>query len=231
MNFKLLISLLLSVLILNSCSDEKKTENPTAEKKEKTQALTENIPSGAPYKVKSGMLISEMTGIMKNMKVVSTTFFDDYGRKERTETLSRFEMMGNETETRGLTIKRDGYIYTIDLNEKTATRMNPKTSFNQGDFDFSAMSEELIKKYNFKKLGTEKYLDKDCEVMSFEMPAMNMKGKVWLWEGITLKSEVDMGKMHTLIAVNKIETDIPVDPGKFEIPGDIQIKEFTLPVK
>ncbi len=154
------------------------------------------------------------------MDMNQTLYFDDFGAKEATETI--MDMMGTKTHT--LSITKDGYIYTLDLIARTGTKQTvyPAGSSN---IDFKNLTSDMEKKMNLKKLGKEEFEGKTCEKYSIDWNDMSMKGIFLVWEGIALKSDLDMGTMKMEMIAKKIQDNVNIPAEKIEVPGDIQITE------
>ncbi|MGE5848117.1 MAG: hypothetical protein ACM34O_15445, partial [Ignavibacteria bacterium] len=71
---------------------------------------------------------------------------------------------------------------------------------------------------------TESILGKTCEVFSMNNEKSKLKGTVYNWQGLTLKSEIEMGGIKMKTAATKIEENIPIPSEKFEVPKDIKIQ-------
>jgi len=131
-------------------------------KTSETTATTENpaasetsTPKGR-YAIKSGIV--EYKTRMMDMDMKQTLTFDDYGKKEATD--MEMEMMGVKVHT--VTISKDGFMYTLDMEKKTGTKVASYQGSNQ-NIDFENLSEEMVKDMKLKKEGTEEYLGKTCE--------------------------------------------------------------------
>ncbi len=175
---------------------------------ENTNAL-EN-PKGR-YALKSGIV--EYKTQMMGMDMKQTLTFDDYGNKESTDIV--MEMMG--TKIHSVTITKDGFIYTLDMVNKTGT----KVSGNSPNIDFENMSEEMAKDMNIKKLGTELFLGKTCEKMSIDYTKMGLKGTYLVYKGIALKVDAEIGSTKMKLEAEKFEENPQIPEVKFEIPSDI----------
>ncbi|MFA5971306.1 MAG: hypothetical protein WC780_03055 [Lentimicrobiaceae bacterium] len=213
---KLLVLALMASLTVHLSCRSKTSENASSAMGVKSEAAT-TTPKGK-YAIKSGIVEYKTQMMGMNMKQVLT--FDDYGKKEVTEMMAN--MMGVKIHT--VTLRKDGYIYTLDMVKKTGTKI-PLLTMNNSDIDFENLSEEMTKEMNLKKEGTEEYLGKTCEKMSIDYTKMNMKGTFLVYKGVALKSETNMGTTKiNLIGEKFIEN--PVIPAeKFEIPPDITITE------
>ena len=203
------LALLASATLLFSCKSKTSETPATSENPAATEAAT---PKGK-YAIKSGIV--EYKTQMMGMDMKQTLTFDDYGAKEATDV--EMDMMGVKMHT--VTITKDGFIYTLDLEKKTGTKISGKSP----DIDFENLSEEMVKDMNLKKEGTEEYLGKTCEKMSIDYTKMKMKGTFLVYKGVALKSETDMGTMKVNLIGERFEENPSIPASKFEIPADIKI--------
>ena len=200
------------VLILISCKSE--TSKTDSETNDSTETIMPT--SKGRYAMKSGIL--EYKTEMMNMEMKQTLTFDDYGNKEVTDV--EMEMMGTKIHT--VTITKDGFIYSLNMEKKTATKMNGKSP----NIDFENLGEEMVKDMNLKKLGTENFLGKTCEKMSIDYKKMNMKGIYLIYKGLPLMADTQMGSTKMkLIGVKFIE-DAAIPAETFDIPADFTITEM-----
>ena len=89
---------------------------------------------------------------------------------------------------------------------------------------FNEFGEQLLLKMGAEKIGTDKFLGKDCDV--YEIKRSNTK--FWVWQWLTLKSEVKSRGFDISTAAKKIETDISIPSAKFAVPEKIILNEVDL---
>lgn len=214
------LALLLSFGIIYSCKKEAATQavevNAAEETVEKTaETIPEIKSSKGKYGIKSGII--EYKTQMMGMEVKQVNTFDDYGQKQAQE--MTMEMMG--TKVNNKTIIRDGFIYNLDLTNKTGTKV-PITSMSQkSDIDFENLTEELMKDMNIKKIGTEVFLGKTCDKMSIDYKDIKMKGTYLVYKGIPLSMDSEIGAMKMKMVADKFVENPTVPADKFDIPADI----------
>ncbi|MCX6149550.1 MAG: hypothetical protein NTX22_03380 [Ignavibacteriales bacterium] len=212
---------IISLILFVSCNKGNKQNEDI---KSTPQAQT-NIEPNKRYQIKSGIITYEIANNLMKGKTTQVLYFDDYGEKESRETITEFSMMGQTIKTHKISLAKDGYFYDLDLEKKVGTKM--KKIMPQGsEFDISKFSDEMMKEYNITKEGSEEIAGKTCEKISMENKKMNMKGTVFNWKGITLKSDIDMGKIKVQTIATKIEEDASVPSPRFEIPSDIKIEDM-----
>ena len=190
---------------------------------DKGQASTEmKMETPAPskakgkYAIKSGIL--EYQPSVMGFEARQTTYFDNYGALEAN--IVSMEIMGTKSES--LTLTRDNYIYTIDLVNKTGTKVyaSPKSSIN-----FEDLTEEALMDWKLKREGKETVLGKECEKWYMDNDDLKMKGYYWTWKGVALKVDLDMSISKMQLEATKIEENANIPADRFEIPADVVIKE------
>ncbi|MFA4852205.1 MAG: hypothetical protein WC599_06775 [Bacteroidales bacterium] len=214
----------IAFIALISCSgDSKKTDGATD-----STATKDNIEKVAKtngkYQLKSGIITmsSDAMGIGQTI----TLYFDDYGNKECAETKGEMDMgIAGKVQMHQLAITKDGYVYNIDMTNKSGTKTKITPNSKQKDIDFSNLTEDMMKQMKIKKEGTEVLLGKTCDKYSLDAPALKMKSSYSVWNGIPLKSEVNMIGIVAKITTTKIEENCVIPAEKFEIPKDIKITE------
>ena len=112
------------------------------------------------------------------------------------------------------TIIRDGKTYMVNAAEKQVQEMPGRESIN-----YLNLTPEVIKKNNVKEVGKETVAGKECIKYTAEIEQMGQKAKVEVsvWQGITMKSKVDMGEFAMIQTVKEVK-ECPVDAKLFDIP-------------
>lgn len=208
------LAILSTACLLFSCKSKTSETGATTE----NPAATESATPKGKYAIKSGIV--EYKTQMMGMDMKQTLTFDDYGKKEATD--MEIDMMGVKIHT--VTIVKDGFMYTLDMEKKTGTKVASYQGSNQ-NIDFENLSEEMVKDMNLKKEGTEEYLGKTCEKMSIDYTKMKMKGTFLVYKGVALKSDTDMGTMKMKLIGEKFTENHEIPASKFEVPADIIITE------
>ena len=209
------LALLASVALLFSCKSKTSETAATTE----NPAATETATPKGKYAIKSGIV--EYKTQMMGMDMKQTLTFDDYGKKETIDL--EMDMMGVKIHT--VTITKDGFMYTLDMEKKTGTKVPSYQGTNQ-NIDFENLSEEMVKDMNLKKEGTEEYLGKTCEKMSIDYTKMKMKGTFLVYKGVALKSDTDMGTMKMKLVGEKFTENPEIPAEKFEVPADVKITDM-----
>ncbi|MDR1601446.1 MAG: hypothetical protein LBS42_03355 [Tannerella sp.] len=173
------------------------------------------------YGVESGIVKTKST--VMGQEVVTVQYFTDYGANESAETT--MNVQGQEMST--FSMMKDGYAYTADLKTKQGTKIKMSDVGDIKNINFQSITDDMKKNYKIEEKGSEKVLDKDCQKydLTYKVQRQNYNVTVWVWKGLTLKTEMKMmGNTVTVEATEIIETkDIP--KSKFELPEGINFKE------
>lgn len=224
---------LCAMLALSSCGkkDEVATQTDAAKTATETAATTPAAPQGK-YKVKSGIVTTEMDNPLGKGKINTVLYFDDYGAKEATETKNEMTMMGITVKTHNIEISRDGYQYKLDLEKKTGTKykMPNLPSAAAGGAMFASLSDadlasDMMKEWNVKKEPSVTIAGKQCDVYSIDNKERQMKGTVASYQGIPMKVDQTMGGMQIRSEVVKFEENAAIPAGIFDVPADVKIEE------
>lgn len=170
------------------------------------------------YEVKSGKitLVSEMFGTLQDMVI----YFDDYGMLEYTSTTGT--IMGFKVDN--VQIRKEGYLYALDMNQKTCK----KTKLEEGtpqNINFSEITQKMIDDLRIQKTGTEEFLNRTCDVWTMDQKDMRMKGYFLIWNGISLKTELEASGMIIRMKATEIDTETSIPKDIFEIPADFKMIE------
>lgn len=154
-----------------------------------------------------------------------TQWVDLKNNRKSTHIISETKGMGITQKEEQLNIEEGDWIYSIDLVNKTGTRLNVAQykemartmgQFIQPDFD---NLEEFVKQNGGKMLPNENFLGKDCSV--FEV----FGTKQWLYKGQILKVEMNGQVMRQAV---KIEENVSIPEDVFKIPEGIKIEDTSL---
>lgn len=225
------LAFLLSAVIISvfaACSGgSDKTDNTNDTIKNK-DTLKDSAVSKGKYQIKSGIIAMNIETMGMSQKL--TVYFDDYGARECAETISTMDMgIAGKVETHNMTITRDGYIYSLDLENKTGTKT--KIKYNKkgkaDNIDFNHLTPEIMKELNITKEGTETVLEKTCDKYSMNCPELNIKASYCVWNGFSLKWENNLMGIITKYTATKIEENVSVPAEKFDIPKNITPYEIN----
>lgn len=207
----------------NNNTKATKTTKPTEPKDEtpnrtKNNKVTETRGKYARYDAKCGIVKRVET--KSDTRVYTTTWWDDYGRLERTETTKREEKNGSKWETVQAYPFVELYIddkhYKIDHHrKKVLSNTNRLTNFLQ-------LNLKLIKGYGFQKTGTAQVDGRQCEVYREKVRKLGGDAIIeyYVWQGVVLKS-VEKGPDGTITTtLESLELPESIKASLFEIPKD-----------
>lgn len=162
------------------------------------------------YGIKSGVIEYELSGI--NGKEI--VYWDDFGAKEARYNKTSIERDGKKIENEILLLYNDSIFYTINIIEKTGTKINMEKHID-GTKSMKIFNKEMLKELGGKTKGTETIIGKVCE--RWELPeGVN----VYLHNEIPLKL---VFREVTVVAKSFRENAI-VAPEKFVLPKGIKIR-------
>ena len=205
----------LCILMIASCKNNSSTTTPGQEPAKDGSAATEQ-PKGK-YTLKSGVVEYKTT--VMGMEAKQTLSFDDYGAKELTSV--SIEMMGYKSTS--YTLNRDGYVYSYDLEKKTGTKMK---AVPQANIDFANLTDDIVKEMKINKEGEESFLGKTCTKFSIDNDKLSMKGSYLVWNGIPLKTDVDMGQMKMVLEAIKLDENASIPATTFDVPADVKFTDL-----
>ena len=171
----------------------------------------------AKYEIKSG-IVKKVSNVM-GQKVESILYFDDYGKMEAVETT--VNVAGTEKNMR--TLDEGNSIASIDLDAKTVQRMEKPDKLD----NFLTLTDEQKEKYKYQELGEETFLDRPCKKVSLELTKMGQtfQGTLWLWKGIPLKTETQVGGMTVVEEAVEVQENVEVLAEKFTVPEGFTVSE------
>ena len=221
---KKILSLAVVAVMLVSCGGEKASteENSKSESEnvEQTEELT-NVSSKI-YEIESGIYSYE-TDVM-GMKIKTSIYFDDYGARE--ETVSEASGM---LKTHSRTFNKEGYSYTIDMVEKTASKVKiaemADAMRGKVAYALTQMTEEERKIYDFKEEGTADVLSYTCKVYS-SLGLGDKRTKSYLYKGVALK--VELGE-DVVMEAAMFEENAEMPDWFYTIPEGIEVEEVKIP--
>lgn len=216
-----MIRLILLIICAVFVSIDASAQKP---KKNKNQVpVQKEIPKR--YELRSGevLLFSEMDG----MRTKITVAFDNHGAREVTESVG-YRMVEQDLNLKVHTksIAMNGVLSTIDLQERTGTKLSLGQYADAGGINFATISDSMK-----KEIGLVKTSDKDtvlgyvCDVWSITHPTIPFSGTYSVWGNLVLKSATMTNgvKMNTYAV--KIEANKPLDESMLVIPEDIVFKK------
>jgi len=173
------------------------------------------------YTVKSAIIEYALSGAQTGTE---TVYIDEWGKREARYTQADMTMMGQTIKSNRLTILDGEWIYAIDLDKKSGTKIkNPMFESLEAtaDGDFTQIGVEMMQKMGGVKIGSEAIAGKPCDVWEIK----DIGTKSWLWNTIPLKTEASMGDMSMASTAVKVAEGALIPQEKLEIPSDVQMSD------
>lgn len=174
------------------------------------------------YNIKSGVLKSKYSGIMEGEQILT---FDMWGWRESTKGDKTTNVMGMKTVD-----KTSAYLdginqYTYNPDTKTATKLENtilKNIIDGGEAkSLTDVGEKMLKDMGGEKVGTETILGKTCDV--YEIKSYGTK--TWVWNGVTLKLEMNMMGMTYAMEATSFEEGVSVNEADVKLPAGATITD------
>ena len=158
--------------------------------------------------------IATISTNMMGQKIESTAYIDEYGALECQKTKMSVPGMG-DIET--ATIGKDGKAWVVNYTMKQIQ----ETSVEEGSQpNFLNLTDEMKEKFKIEEAGKETLLDRECTKYTMEVEAQGMKAKVtsWVYKGLALKSETELGGVKITAEVTDLQEDAMILPQIFDVP-------------
>ena len=209
------------IIVMFCISFDVSAQKPKKSKKQ--SAIQKEIPKR--YELRSGelLLFSEMDG----MRTKITVAFDNHGAREVTESVG-YRMVEKDLNLKvhSKSIAMNGVLTTIDLQERTGTKISLGQYADAGGINFATINDSMKKEIGLVKTNdTDTVLGYVCDVWSITHPTIPFSGTYSVWGNLVLKSETMTNgvKMNTYAV--KIEANKPLDESMLIIPDDIVFKK------
>lgn len=175
------------------------------------------------YEIKSGYVKYE------NSNGTDELFWDNYGEKEARYSETTINVMGMTNTSQSIDIIDGEWSYNYDPATNIATRYNQVElmqkmtgSQSRAPRDFS---DEMLESLGGVKVGTETILNKNTDVYQLQ----NLGNfKVWVYKGVSLKSEGSMMGMTFTSQAVELEENVEIEEAKLVLPEGAEIVEGDL---
>lgn len=177
------------------------------------------------YELRSGelLLFSEMDG----MRTKITVAFDNHGSREVTESVG-FRMVEKDLNLKvhSKSIVMNGILTTLDLQERTGTKLSLGQYADAGGINFATISDSMK-----KEIGLVRTNDKDtvlgyvCDIWTITHPTIPFSGTYSVWGNLVLRSQTMTNGVKMSTYAVKIEANKPLDESMLIIPEDIVFKK------
>ena len=175
-----------------------------------------NIPADARCELKSGII--KFDAVTQGIKVETTQYFDDYGKKQAAVAVVDQGMVKTETKT----LQFEDTIYQINV----ALKMGQKIVSPEKPINYLQLTPDVIEKYKILELGKETVAGRQCIRYSEQITLMGqtVNVDVWIWKGVALKSIMKLGDTEIMNqTATEVQEDATIDPKMFEIPADVKM--------
>ena len=163
---------------------------------------------GKRYGIESAIVKKTTVSKLPTMSMEQTVvqYFADYGNMESAE--SSTAIQGQTISV--LTMIKDGYIYSANMTAGQGAKINIADMDDYSQVNFLDLTDEVKKKYQIQANGVEQVLGKPCNryEMSFTTQGQNVTATVWVWQGIELKSKVNVAGTTTESEATEILEEI-----------------------
>ncbi|MEW6193594.1 MAG: hypothetical protein AB1521_00380 [Bacteroidota bacterium] len=206
---KKLFAIILSIILITSCSKTEEQKKLSVETKSSAAATTSKQTNR--YGIKSGYILYSAP-----MKTTQTLYFDNYGAQEVFTT----EIDVGVAKVKNIEIRKDGFVYKYEEGKNSGTKSR---WYGSANVDYSNADSKMIERYKIKGLGTETILGKPCKKYSAEVGGAPML--TWSWNNLMIKSSGKIAGVDMTITATKIEEG-PVDSKIFEVPKNVTFSEM-----
>jgi len=209
--FLCLIMFLAIITMTISCANV----TPVTELKTATETETTAEASRRYPELKSAIIKYKVSGMNNGTE---TVYIDDWGRREAIYKKFTTKLMGIDLERNFMTLIAENgkWVYNIDLNSRTAIKMDNK-GFKALQGNSGSNMDVAI---GAVKIGTEEILGRACNVWQKSYPY----SKAWMWKGIALKKDQDVAAMGVITEATEIQENISIPEDKLIIPSDVKVK-------
>ncbi len=222
---KIIFLVLLASFVLLGCGGS--SENPFKPAADSLQPIPENEivqPADSDrYGFQTGMVMYTSTtfGITQYI----TTWFSDFGRINCTEIKST--VLGQRSHH--MSLIRDSVLYNIDMIGKTGTWKLIAQNDTTEEPNYRYMTDEELIAKNITMLPEEVFMGKKCRVFDMKsvVDGMEVLARVWVWEGIPLKTVSTVSGMEVSMEATEIKVNVRIPDSKFIVPKGITLTENT----
>ena len=210
MSFCLIMSLVIITTTISCTSVAPVTKSQKTIKSETVVEASRRYPD-----LKSAIIKYKVSGMNKGTE---TVYIDNWGKREAIYKKFTTKMMGIDLERNFMTLITENgkWVYNIDLNSKTAIRMDNK-GFKALQGNSGSNMDVAI---GAVKIGTEEILGKTCDVWKKSHPY----SMAWMWKGIALRKDQNVATMGVSTEAIEIQENVSIPEDKLIIPSDVKVK-------
>jgi len=172
------------------------------------------------YPFKSGVIEYTYSGNATGRQFL---YIDDFGdlQCEVTETVTK--QFGQTEKKNEIKVSKGLDIYQWDPVARTGTKIHNSMAeelMNDPDFDPEEFGKRTMASLGFQKTGEETINGRRCEVYK------GMGSTLWIWNGISMKTEVSVLGSKTIWTATNVNIDQGVPAEKFRIPSDVRFEDM-----
>ncbi len=162
------------------------------------------------YPVKSGVLKYKFEGRTQGVEII---YFNDFGKLLSIKKTTFLISDGNTVEETVHSVYRNDTLFEVNMHNNTVFvhKIDNQTIKNK------LISNEMLQALGYDKLGNENIAGVNCVKYS------GKNGKLWVWNNIVLKSEMEIMDIIISSEATLVMTDIVIPPSKFEISKNYKI--------
>ena len=189
--------------------------NTVIETKTETKATSTDADQKR-YKPEKGLI--EYNYSMAGMKGVQTLKFRNYGEEEMRVVV--MDMMGKKMNLYSL--RKGGYLYSWGEGMPNAIKMKIPADQN---INYRNIPDSIRERFKIEEAGTETFLGKTAKTFKIKDATTGMNGSTAVWEGIPLRSVVQMQGNMMEFTATKIDENPSFTDKDFELPANISFTE------
>lgn len=223
-NYRLFfIPAMFALLVLASCGGAVNESKPLVDTDTLRAIHPDSIQEPTdtdPYAFESGVIVYTSTTMGIEQSV--TLWFRDFGRNSCSEITS--DMFGQKSHN--ISLISDTMLYNIDMVVKEGVRSKIKS--DSGDApNYRNMTPEEMTEHRITSCPDEKVLDKNCKVFDMvkSVNGMEVKAKVWVWEGIPLKTVSVVSGIEVTLEAKDIKVNVHIPASKFSVPDGVKLTD------
>jgi len=152
-------------------------------------------------------------------------YIDNYGFLQCTIEQTVSKAFGQKSEKNEAKVTKGLEIYTWDIKTRQGSKLHnalAEQMMNDPSFNPEEFGKHTMESLGFEKKGTETINGKVCEIWK----GLGGSSTIWLWNSLTLKSEVKMLGTKTIWTATTIKIDGSISADKFAIPSDIKFESI-----
>lgn len=152
-------------------------------------------------------------------------YMDNYGLLQCKMVQTKTKVFGQTSEEAYIEVSKDFYIHKWDPKTRLGSKIKNTLAedlIKDPDFNPEEFGQRTMESLGFEKVGSETIAGKPCEVWK----GLGGASKIWIWRGLTLKTETKMLGTKTTSTAMVIKVDEGVPAGKFDIPSDVKFQDM-----